>query len=64
MVHQPLRRQGQNAVDSSDTRCCSGGFEFRCEEGVELGETFDLDRSDSDAIGWVVRPCEHWGVDI
>jgi putative transposase len=29
----PRRHEGRIAVETSDTRWCSDGFEFRCEDG-------------------------------
>lgn len=44
-VKQPgaaRRHEGRIAV-TSDTRWCSDGFEFRCEDGAKLSVTFALD---------------------
>ena len=41
----------QLAVQTSDTRWCSDGFEFRCEDGAKLSVTFALDCCDREAIG-------------
>ena len=47
------RHEGRIAVKPSDTRSCSNGFEFRCEDGAKLSATFALDCCDREAIGWV-----------
>ncbi len=48
----PRRQEGRIAVKTSDTRWCSDGFEFRCEDGAKLSVTFALDCCDREAIGW------------
>ncbi len=50
------RHEGRVAVDTSNTRWCSDGFEFRCEDGDKLRVTFALDCCDREAINWVVSP--------
>ncbi|ONN70923.1 transposase [Pseudomonas oryzihabitans] len=50
------RHEGRVAVDTSNTRWCSEGFEFRCEDGEELCVTFALDCCDREAISWVISP--------
>ena len=52
------------AVKTSDTRWCSDGFEFRCEDGAKLSVTFALDCCDREAIGWVANPTGYSGDDI
>lgn len=47
----PRRHEGRIAVATSDTRWCSDGFEFRCEDGAKLSVTFALDCCDREAIG-------------
>ncbi|PHN46326.1 transposase [Pseudomonas amygdali] len=47
------RHEGRIAVTTSDTRWCSDGFEFRCDDGAKLSVTFALDCCDREAIGWV-----------
>ncbi|HIH0070299.1 TPA: IS3 family transposase, partial [Staphylococcus aureus] len=37
------RHEGRIAVTTSDTRWCSDGFEFRCDDGAKLSVTFALD---------------------
>jgi len=58
------RHEGRIAVATSDTRWCSNGFEFRCEDGAKLGVTFALDCCDREAIGWVASPTGYSGDDI
>ncbi|WP_454865871.1 IS3 family transposase [Pseudomonas umsongensis] len=60
----PRRHEGRIAVESSDTRWCSDGFEFRCEDGAKLSVTFALDCCDREAIGWVASPTGYSGDDI
>ncbi|KRP41098.1 transposase, partial [Pseudomonas poae] len=45
----PRRHEGRIAVQTSDTRWCSDGFEFRCEDGAKLSVTFALDCCDREA---------------
>lgn len=52
----PCRHECCIAVKTSDTRWCSDGFEFRCEDSAKLSVTFALDCSDREAIGWVASP--------
>jgi len=40
------RHEGCIAVKTSNTRWCSDGFEFRCEDGAKLSVTFALDCCD------------------
>lgn len=58
------RHEGRIAVATSNTRWCSDGFEFRCEDGAKLSVTFALDCYDRDAIGWVASPTGYSGDDI
>ncbi|WP_423143238.1 IS3 family transposase [Pseudomonas chlororaphis] len=60
----PRRHEGRIAVQTSDTRWCSDGFEFRCEDGATLSVTFALDCCDREAIGWVASPTGYSGDDI
>ncbi|WP_448649310.1 IS3 family transposase [Pseudomonas corrugata] len=60
----PRRHEGRIAVETSDTRWCSDGFEFRCEDGAKLSVTFALDCCDREAIGWVASPTGYSGDDI
>nr|WP_211287053.1 IS3 family transposase [Halopseudomonas oceani] len=50
------RHEGRVAVEASNTRWCSDGFEFRCEDGDKLRVTFALDCCDREAISWVASP--------
>jgi putative transposase len=59
----PRRHEGRIAVETSDTRWCSDGFEFRCEDGAKLSVTFALDCCDREAIGWVASPTGYSGDD-
>jgi len=47
------RHEGRVAVEASNTRWCSDGFEFRCADGDKLRVTFALDCCDREAISWV-----------
>ncbi|WP_218171439.1 IS3 family transposase [Pseudomonas gingeri] len=60
----PRRHEGRIAVKTSDTRWCSDGFEFRCDDGAKLSVTFALDCCDREAIGWVASPTGYSGDDI
>ena len=60
----PRRHEGRIAVQTSDTRWCSDGFEFRCDDGAKLSVTFALDCCDREAIGWVASPAGYSGDDI
>ncbi|WP_422121727.1 IS3 family transposase [Pseudomonas chlororaphis] len=60
----PRRHEGRIAVQTSDMRWCSDGFEFRCEDGAKLSVTFALDCCDREAIGWVASPTGYSGDDI
>lgn len=46
------RHDGCVAVAASNTRWCSDGFEFRCDDGGRLRVTFALDCCDREAISW------------
>ncbi|WP_273829058.1 IS3 family transposase [Pseudomonas sp. SBT1-2] len=58
------RHEGRVAVDTSNTRWCSDGFEFRCEDGEKLRVTFALDCCDREAISWVASPNGYSGDDV
>lgn len=58
------RHEGRVAVDTSNTRWCSDGFEFRCEDCEKLRVTFALDCCDREAISWVVSPNGYSGDDV
>ncbi|HGC3396333.1 TPA: IS3 family transposase, partial [Escherichia coli] len=45
---------GKVAVKESNQRCCSDGFEFRCDNGEKLRVTFALDCCDREALYWAV----------
>jgi putative transposase len=47
------RHDGRVAVDRSDTRWCSDGFEIGCDKGERVGIAFPLDCCDREAIAWV-----------
>lgn len=55
------RHEGRVAVDHSDTRWCSDGFEFRCDDGQPLRVTFALDCCDREAISWAATTGGHSG---
>ncbi|WP_405046822.1 IS3 family transposase [Pseudomonas sp. 3296] len=42
----PRRHEGRIAVETIDTRWCSDGFEFRCEDCAKLSVTFSLNCCD------------------
>lgn len=50
------RHEGRVAMDTSNTRWCSDGFEFRCEDSDKLRVTFALDCCDREAISWGGQP--------
>jgi putative transposase len=47
------RHDGRVAVDQSDTRWCSDGFEIGCDNGERLRIAFTLDCCDREAISWI-----------
>jgi putative transposase len=47
------RHDGRVAVDCSDTRWCSDGFEIGCGNGEKVRIAFTLDCCDREAISWV-----------
>src|SRR5437763_9321944 len=47
------RHDGRIAVDRSDTRWCSDGFEIGCDNGEKVRIAFTLDCCDREAISWV-----------
>ena len=66
-IKQPgvtCRHEGRIAVETSDTRWCSNGFELRCEDGAKLSVTFALDCCDRETFGWVASPTGSSGDDI
>jgi putative transposase len=58
----PARRhQGRVAVDASNYRWCSDGFEFRCDDGQVVRTTFALDCADREAMSWASTTGGHTG---
>ncbi|WP_322067363.1 IS3 family transposase [Burkholderia ubonensis] len=55
------RHDGRIAVDRSNARWCSDGFEFRCDDGAPLRVTFALDCHDREAISWAATTGGHSG---
>ncbi|CAD6557228.1 IS3 family transposase ISButh1 [Paraburkholderia kirstenboschensis] len=55
------RHDGRIAVDQSDVRWCSDGFEFRCDYGSPLRVTFALDCRDREAISRAATTGGHSG---
>lgn len=47
------RHDGRIAVDRSDIRWCSDGFEIGCDNGERVRIVFTLDCCDREAISWV-----------
>ena len=47
------RHDGRVAVDQSDTRWCSDGFEIGCDNGERVRIAFTLDCCDREAISWI-----------
>ncbi|MFM0340084.1 IS3 family transposase [Paraburkholderia fungorum] len=47
------RHEGKVAVERSNARWCSDGFEFRCDDGSPLRVVFALDCCDREAMSWV-----------
>jgi len=58
------RHEGRAAVDTSNPRWCSDGFEFRCEDGEKLRVTFSLDCWDRESISWVDSPNGYSGDNV
>nr|WP_200999657.1 IS3 family transposase [Pseudomonas cichorii] len=58
------KHEGRVAVATSNTRWCSDGFEFRCDDGAKLSVSFALDCCDREAIGWVASPTGYSGDDV
>ena len=46
------RHEGRVAVDASDRRWCSDGFEFRCDNREVVRTTFALDCADREVMSW------------
>jgi putative transposase len=47
------RHDGRVAVDRSDTRWCSDGFEIGCDNGERVRIAFTLDCCDREAVSWI-----------
>jgi putative transposase len=47
------RHDGRVAVDSSNTRWCSDGFELACDNGERVRVAFALDCCDREVMSWV-----------
>jgi putative transposase len=47
------RHDGRVAVDRSDVRWCSDGFEIGCDNGESVRIAFTLDCCDREAISWI-----------
>jgi putative transposase len=47
------RHDGRVAVDQSDARWCSDGFEIGCDNGERVRIAFTLDCCDREAISWI-----------
>jgi len=47
------RHDGRVAVDRSDTRWCSDGFEIPCDNGERVRIAFTLDCCDRESLAWV-----------
>lgn len=45
--------EGTVAVDQSNTRCCSDGFEIGCDNGKKVRVVFALDCCDREVMSWV-----------
>jgi putative transposase len=58
------RHDGRVAVDRSDTRWCSDGFEIGCDNGEKVRIAFTLDCCDREAICWVATTAGINGSDI
>ncbi|VVE37423.1 transposase [Pandoraea cepalis] len=63
--HTPLRLQRRHGdkvnVARNNQRWCSGGFEFRCDNGQPLRVTFALDWCDREAMSWAATIAGHSG---
>lgn len=63
--HRPQRRHdGRVAVDTSNQRWCSDGFEFRCDNGEPVRTTFALDCCDREALSWIASTVGYTGNDV
>jgi putative transposase len=50
------KHNGKVAVDASNTRWSSDGFEVACENGERVRIAFAMDCYDREVMGWVLRP--------
>ena len=55
---------GRLAVEASNHRWCSDGFEFRCDNGETVRTTFALDCCDREALSWVATTGGYTGNDV
>ncbi|WP_368076897.1 IS3 family transposase [Burkholderia glumae] len=60
-VRPQRRHDGKVAVERSNQRWCSDGFEFRCDNGEPLRVTFALDCCDREAMSWAATTAGHSG---
>ena len=60
----PSRHESRIAVKTSDTRWCSDGCEFRCEDGAKLSVIFAPECCDREANDWVASATGYSGDDI
>jgi putative transposase len=54
--HKPVdtrKHEGTVAVDTSNTRWCSDGFELSCDNGEKVRVAFSLDCCDREVMSWV-----------
>jgi len=58
------RHDGKIAVDRSDTRWCSDGFEIPCDNGERVRIAFTLDCCDREALAWIATTGGINGADI
>jgi transposase InsO family protein len=62
---QPPRAQCRHdskvAVERSNQRWCSDGFELRCDDGEALRVTFALNCCDREAMSWVATTAGYSG---
>ena len=58
------RHDGRVAVDRSDTRWCSDGFEIPCDNGERVRIAFTLDCCDREALAWIATTGGINGADI
>jgi putative transposase len=51
------RHDGKVAVEASNTRWCSDGFELSCDNGERVRVAFALDCCDREVMSWVATTC-------